>query len=161
MEANEELSSQLSSVSSVSSVSSETLEAISGARNLQGRFGKHPWQIRAIAFGQLGRRVAPSALAANIADALRFLLPPDIPWALPSVDCFRKMRGELAIASETIAALRIAQCKRVCSFGFDESSKKQVWASLPHVLNALSLPATQSRSCSSDPSPLPPTTTTR
>lgn len=126
-----ELFSSSASSPGVSSVSSETLEAISGARNLGGRFGAHPYQIRIIAYGQLARRVAPAVIAENIADALQVLLPPGPKWALPSVDLLRKMRTELTIAGETIAALRIAQCKRVLSFGFDESSKKQVSAAAP------------------------------
>ena len=35
----------------------------------------------------------------------------------------RKLRGEVTIAGEMIAALRVALCTRIISFGFDESTK--------------------------------------
>lgn len=35
----------------------------------------------------------------------------------------RRSRGELTIAGEAIAAFRVASCKRIISFGFDESTK--------------------------------------
>ena len=41
----------------------------------------------------------------------------------PCEQQLRKMRGELTIAGECIAAYRVAACLRILSFGWDESNK--------------------------------------
>jgi hypothetical protein len=138
----------------VSSVSSEALSILAGAKSEGGRFGKHTWQIRcqaplplrraaqstappsltlrsppharrALCWAQLARRTPPSAIAGNIVDTVKMLMPLGTKIKLPSLDLLRKMRGEMTIAGETMAEMRIADCHHVMSFGFDESSKKQ------------------------------------
>ena len=42
---------------------------------------------------------------------------------LPALDELRRMRGELTVAGEAMAAMRVALAKRIMSFGFDESTK--------------------------------------
>jgi hypothetical protein len=117
----EELQSQMAQ----SSVSSLTLEALSSGRGDDGRFGSHCWELRVVIWGMLARRCPPSSIADNIVETLRLIVPVIEP-AMPSKEMIRRMRGELTIAGETMTALRIASCKRVLSFGFDESTKKQV-----------------------------------
>ena len=81
-----------------------------------------PWKLRVLVWAQLGRRVAPSAVAANIADVIKAYAPKaDVP--MPCQRRVQIMRGELSIASEAIAAFRVALCKRIVSFGWDESTK--------------------------------------
>jgi hypothetical protein len=53
------------------------------------------------------------------------MLPFGTKIKMPSLDLLRKMRGEMTIVGETMAAMRIANCDHVMSFGFHESSKKQ------------------------------------
>jgi hypothetical protein len=80
--------------------------------------------MRVVVWGQLARRCPPSSIAGNIVESLRLAVPDIKP--MPSMPMIRRMRGELTIAGETIAAIRLAKCRRVLSFGFDESTKKQV-----------------------------------
>ena len=55
---------------------------------------------------------------------LAFDRAPDVPIStLPAERTINAMRGELTIASEAIAAFRVALCKRIISFGWDESTK--------------------------------------
>ena len=42
---------------------------------------------------------------------------------MPCERVVAQMRGELTVASEAIAAFRVALCKRIISFGWDESTK--------------------------------------
>jgi hypothetical protein len=125
------------------------LEAISGGRSDNGRWGAHSWQVRVLAWGQLSRRAPPSAVASNISDTVSMLLP-HVKMAMPSKDLLRKFRGELVIAGEIMAAMRFAECRRILSFGFDESSKKQV--RLPSRVRSTS----HKQSNAHPPAPYPP-----
>ena len=90
-------------------------------RDEKGRFTALPWRIRVLIWAQLARRVPPSAINANITDVLMERgeeVPP-----LPSENELKRMRNELTVGGECIAALRVALCKRIISFGFDESTK--------------------------------------
>ena len=91
-------------------------------RDARGRFGTMPHNVRVLVWAQLSRRVPPSAVAANISDAIGALAPAE-EVSMPCWQQIHKMRGELTIASEAIAAFRIALSKRIISFGWDESTK--------------------------------------
>ena len=98
-----------------------TCEA-SRRRGTDGRWQAMPYKLRVLLWAQLARRVAPSAVSSNIADVLDTYAPDDN-TPLPCEREVQKMRGELTIASEAIAAFRVALCKRIISFGWDESTK--------------------------------------
>ena len=105
----------------------------SGRRDARGRFAALPDDIRVLIWAQLSRRVAPSAINANISDAIGVLSPED-QVRLPCERSINLMRGELTIASEAIAAFRVAMSKRIKSFGWDESTKfGPGWASSPRT----------------------------
>ena len=91
-------------------------------RSKDGRFQAEPWQQRVLKWAQLGRGVAPSTVNANITEVLTIYASE----ALVPQPCqrqMRKLRSEVAIAGEMIAALRVALAIRIISFGFDESTK--------------------------------------
>lgn len=91
-------------------------------RGTNGRFQAGPWQQRALEYAQLGRGVAPSAINSNITEVLTIYAS----HAVVPQHCerqMRKLRSELTIAGEMIAALRVALSCRIISFGFDESTK--------------------------------------
>ena len=93
-----------------------------GRREANGRFATAPWQVTPLIWAQLGRRVSPSAVNANITDVLSAFAPGEqVP--LPCEREMKKKRGELTVAGEAIAAFRVAKCKRIISFGWDESTK--------------------------------------
>ena len=91
-------------------------------RDARGRYQTMPQKLRVLIWAQLARRVAPSAIAANLFDAIKSYTP-DEDVQLPCERQIMKMRGELTIASEAIAAFRVALAKRIVSFGWDESTK--------------------------------------
>ena len=91
-------------------------------RDARGRFQAMPYKTRILIWAELSRRVAPSAVAANIVDVL-LSYAPEVDAVLPCEREIKKMRGELTIASEAIASFRVALSKRIISFGFDESTK--------------------------------------
>ena len=91
-------------------------------RGDSGRFQAEPWQMRVLKWAQLGRRVPPSAINANITEVLTVYASHAV-CPQPCERQMRKLRGELTIAGEMIAALRVALCVRIISFGFDESTK--------------------------------------
>ena len=93
----------------------------SGTRDARGRFTALPNHLRVLIWAQLSRCVAPSAINANISDVIGALEAE--PQTLPCESSINLMRGELTIASEAIAAFRVAMCKRIKSFGWDESTK--------------------------------------
>ena len=92
-------------------------------RDARGRYREMAYQLRVIIWAQLARRVPPSAVHANISDVLQYSDETDYVPPLPCERTLQKMRGELTIASEAIAAFRVALCKRIISFGWDESTK--------------------------------------
>ena len=91
-------------------------------RDRRGRFQASSWRTRVLVWAQLARRVAPSQIAANISDTLS-VHAPDANEPLPGERQVQKMRGELTIAGEAMAAMRMALARRIISFGFDESTK--------------------------------------
>ena len=93
-------------------------------RGSNGRFEALSSRVRILAWAQLARRVAPSNISANISDALAFYAPEKYEHeTLPCERQLQKMRGELTLAGEAMAAYRIALSRRIISFGFDESTK--------------------------------------
>lgn len=91
-------------------------------RDALGRFGAMPWRVRVLVWSQLSRRVPPGAVGANISQVVEMLAPAERS-PVPSEPQIRRMRGELTIAGEAMAAFRVALCKRIVSFGWDESTK--------------------------------------
>jgi hypothetical protein len=91
-------------------------------RDERGRFGAQEWRLRPMQWAQLARRTPPTAINANISDVLR-VYAPDSVVPQPCKRQLQKMRGELTIAGECIAAFRVAGCTRILSFGWDESTK--------------------------------------
>ena len=91
-------------------------------RDARGRYAAMPQKLRVLIWAELARRVPPSAVCANVFDALQAYAPAE-DVTLPCEREVQKMRGELTVASEAIAAFRVALCKRIVSFGWDESTK--------------------------------------
>lgn len=98
---------------------SRELFAVSGDN---GRYGAYSWSLRLLIYKWLMRRTPPSAIAANIVDAVQ-LLSPGTPLRVPCTRLIRLMRQEATLVGEAISAFRIATAKRVVSFGFDETTK--------------------------------------
>ena len=96
--------------------------AVKGRRDSRGRYLALPYKVRVLIWAELSRRVAPSAVASNISDVIGALAPQQ-EMPLPCETEIGRMRGELTIASEAIAAFRVALSKRIISFGWDESTK--------------------------------------
>ena len=94
----------------------------SSRRDARGRHKALPQHLRVLIWAQLSRHVPPSAIHANVSDAIGALTQED-EVTLPGDRDIIKMRGELTIASEAIAAFRVALSKRIISFGWDESTK--------------------------------------
>ena len=93
-----------------------------GRRDEHGRFRAEPWQHRVLEWAQLARGVPPSTINRNITEVLTLFASEEmVPLACERQ--MRKLRGEVTIAGEMIAALRVALCTRIISFGFDESTK--------------------------------------
>ena len=93
-----------------------------GRREANGRFGAQDWRLRPMQWGQLARRTPPTAINANISEVLRVYAPNAVA-PQPCERQLQKMRGEVTIAGECIAAFRVAGCARILSFGWDESTK--------------------------------------
>ena len=91
-------------------------------RDERGRFTGIPWEVRPLIYGQHARRTPPSAINANITQVLKVFAEEKV-IPLPALDELRRMRGELTVAGEAMAAMRVALAKRIMSFGFDESTK--------------------------------------
>ena len=87
-----------------------------------GRFEALPWRLRPLIWSQHARRTPPMAIAANINDVLEVYAKEQV-VPMPCLREIQKMRGELTIAGECMAAFRVALAKRIISFGFDESTK--------------------------------------
>ena len=91
-------------------------------RAANGQFAAMPDEQRPLYWAQLGRRVAPSAVASNVQDVLA-VYAPDMEVEQPTDRQIQLMRGELTIASEAMANFRVAKSTRIISFGWDESTK--------------------------------------
>jgi hypothetical protein len=97
-------------------------ESAAARRNRKGQFAALDWRMRELIYGQEARRTPPTAIAANITDVLQLFASEEV-VPLPCVREMRRMRGELTVAGECLAAFRVALAKRIISFGFDESTK--------------------------------------
>jgi len=95
-----------------------------GGGRKQGRFAAAPYQLRALIWGQLARRTPPTAVGPNVVDAIR-LLAPGAPVREPHAEQVRKMRVEMGLAGQAMAASQFASSKRVLCGGFDETTKLQ------------------------------------
>jgi len=95
-----------------------------GGGRKRGRFDAGPWQMRALIWGQLARRTPPTAVGPNVVDAIR-LLAPGAPVREPHAEQVRKMRVEMGLAGQALAASQFASSKRVLCGGFDETTKLQ------------------------------------
>ena len=93
-----------------------------GRRDERGRFVALDWKLRELILAEEARRTPPTAIAANITDVLR-VFASDKVVPLPCTKEMMKMRNELTIVGECLAAFRVALAKRIVSFGFDESTK--------------------------------------
>ena len=91
-------------------------------RDERGRFSAQDWRLRPMQWGQLARRTPPTAINANISEVLRVYAPNAVA-PQPCERQLQKMRGEVTIAGECMAAFRVAACVRILSFGWDESTK--------------------------------------
>jgi hypothetical protein len=91
-------------------------------RDASGRYQAESWQMRALKWAQLGRGVAKSKVCHNIQDVVSLLCPGvEIPMMLESTCSM--LRAEVTLSGEAMAAWKFAACKRVISFGWDESTK--------------------------------------
>ena len=99
-----------------------TASGEAGRREANGRFAALDWKLRELILAEEARRTPPSAVAANITDVLReFALEKVV--SMPCMREMQRMRNELTVVSECLAAYRVALCKRIISFGFNESTK--------------------------------------
>eukprot|EP00965_Chrysotila_dentata_P088300 2916220-Pleurochrysis_carterae.AAC.1 len=80
-----------------------------------------PIAVHVLAFWQLSRLTPPRAIGPNISAVVRCIAL----WVKCSettFDAVLKMRSEMAIAGEMLVARRVAELRRVISFGFDETT---------------------------------------
>ena len=93
-----------------------------GRRDERGRFEAGPWQDRVLEWGQLGRAVPPSTINRNITEMMMvYAKEKVVPHSCERQ--MRKLRTEVTIAGEMIAALRVALCIRIISFGRRASTR--------------------------------------
>ena len=91
-------------------------------RDEAGRWQAEAPEIRTLRWAQLARGVAPMTVCSNLQDAICMLAPGvDVPAMSKSQ--IRALRGEVTLAGEAMAAWKFAACKRVMTFGWDESTK--------------------------------------
>ena len=91
-------------------------------RDERGRFQAESPDIESVRLAQLGRGVAPSTIADNIEDVLALILP-GVKIRAPAVSTLRRMRGQVTLTSEAMAAWKFASTKRILFAGWDESTK--------------------------------------
>ena len=91
-------------------------------RDEKGRWQAESEELRALRHAQLGRGVASSKVAQNIADVIS-LIAPDAEMPSPCERQMRRMRGEVTLTSDMMAAWKFAIAKRIMCFGWDESTK--------------------------------------
>ena len=91
-------------------------------RDERGRFTGLNWKLRELILAEEARRTPPTAVAANITDVLHMFAKEKV-VPMPCMREMKRMRGELTVLGECLAAFRVALCKRIISFGFDESTK--------------------------------------
>ena len=98
------------------------LEFMRDRRDEHGRWHAEDEDLRACRHAQLARGVAPSTCAANVQDILD-LLAPGNSIASPCTRSSQIQRGEVTLSGEAMAAWKFAECKRVMTVGWDESTK--------------------------------------
>ena len=91
-------------------------------RDEKGRWQSESPEIRSLRWAQLGRGVAPTTVEANLQDVFA-LLAPEVQIPAASDSHIHKMRGEVTLAGEAMAAWKFAKAKRIMCFGWDESTK--------------------------------------
>eukprot|EP00965_Chrysotila_dentata_P137709 4555925-Pleurochrysis_carterae.AAC.2 len=82
-----------------------------------------PVAMRVLVYGQLARLTPPRAVGPSIAAVLRCI---GVDCTEPSYDAVCKMRSEMTIVGEMLAARQVSELRCVISFGFDETSKFHV-----------------------------------
>ena len=93
-------------------------------RDEAGRFQSEAWQLRVLRWAQEARGVAPSTVSHNIQDVLDLVAPGnEIPATSYSTNTI--IRSEVTLAGEVMAAWKFADCKRVMTAGWDESTKER------------------------------------
>jgi len=91
-------------------------------RDEKGRWQAEDEDLHALRLAQLARGVAASTVPANVQDVLQ-LIAPELIVATPCVRSSQLQRGEVTLSGEAMAAWKFAACKRVMTFGWDESTK--------------------------------------
>ena len=91
-------------------------------RSENGQFQAESPELHALRLAQLGRAVQPANISQNIEDVLALLMP-DVEIPAPCTQTLRRMRGEVTLASEAMAAWKFAKAKRILFAGWDESTK--------------------------------------
>ena len=91
-------------------------------RDEKGRWQAEDEDLHALRLAQLARGVAASTVPANVQDVLQ-LIAPELVIATPCVRSSQLQRGEVTLSGEAMAAWKFAACKRVMTFGWDESTK--------------------------------------
>ena len=71
------------------------------------RFSKFPWKLRRCIYGWLARRTPPAAIGPNLVDAAK-LYAPGLSVREPSYNIITKMRQELTLLGEMLAAYQVA-----------------------------------------------------
>ena len=91
-------------------------------RGESGRFQAESPDLHAVRLAQMARGCSPSLVAENMEDIIQLLSPgAEIP--APCKRTLQRMRGEVTICGEAMAAFKFAKCKRVLFAGWDESTK--------------------------------------
>ena len=91
-------------------------------RDESGRFQSEAWELRALRWAQTARGVSPSTVSHNIQDVLNLIAPGlDIPATSTTTNTI--VRSEVTLAGEVMAAWKFADCKRIMTAGWDESTK--------------------------------------
>ena len=91
-------------------------------RDTSGRYQAEAWQLRVLKWTQLARGVAKSKVCHNIQDVLALLFP-GVAIPMMCESAVSMLRAEVTLSGEAMAAWKFAACKRVISFGWDESTK--------------------------------------
>lgn len=102
----------------------EQIRALKTASSGTGHARSWPWFVRAMVINQLVNGTPPTAIPGNITSDAAYLVP-FLEVHVPSVDFCRRMRGELRIVSETLAAYRIAKAVNWRQLFTDGTSRRQ------------------------------------
>ena len=112
----------------------ETIASFPAAMRTFGTVGKGkgngrgrvwPWWLRAMIAEQLIHGTPPSAVLQNIVSDVHYVAP-WIKVALPNLRFVQRMRQEVRIVAETLAAARVAWASSVRQLGADGTERKQI-----------------------------------